>query len=429
MFILRSLLEPLQTKFKDIGERGTWFIYTLLSIILPFTASRASNVLRSLTTLFGFDISSRRFYIFMASRKLPWEALWPVVWRLIHSPATEGRILLAGDDSVNPKTGKEIFGCHYFFDHAAKQNQSDYAWAQNIVQLGLLKWVHGRFACLPLAWCFYRLRKDTKSGFKTKLEQMSDMVEKVVHCFKEPLLLITDSWFGNDGLFKPLRLRLGGRVHILSRLRTNANLFDVLIPRKKKGRGRPRKYGEKRGTAKTLSNRLKRHTNNYQIFLYGKTREVHATDRVLLLKTIKIPVRVVWVYYRTQWVALFTTDLTLTVEQIITYYGARWKIESGFKELKQEIGSQQTQTRVEPSVTNHLNFCMMAVTITWIYCSRLRHAPIRRHVVRGRDSFAFSDVRYLISEAIVQEDFCGVLNKLQKPEKNKFISTILKLVA
>jgi len=42
-------------------------------------------------------------------------------------------------------------------------------------------------------------------------------------------------------------------------------------------------------------------------------------------------------YRNTRWIALFSTDLTLSVKQIIEFYDARWKIESGFKELKQEI--------------------------------------------------------------------------------------------
>ncbi len=65
-------------------------------------------------------------------------------------------------------------------------------------------------------------------------------------------------------------------------------------------------------------------------------------------------------------VALFTTDLDLTVEQIIEYYGAHWKTEAGFKEIKQEIGSSKSQTRNYHAVINHPNFCMMAVTVTWI---------------------------------------------------------------
>jgi hypothetical protein len=32
---------------------------------------------------------------------------------------------------------------------------------------------------------------------------------------------------------------------------------------------------------------------------------------VVMLKRLRCPVRVVWVYRKTQWVALMTTDLTL----------------------------------------------------------------------------------------------------------------------
>ncbi len=80
-----------------------------------------------------------------------------------------------------------------------------------------------------------------------------------------------------------------------------------------------------------------------------------------MLKTLKCAVRVVWIYRKSRWVALFTTDQDLSVEQVIEYYGARWKIESGFKELKQDIGSTKSQTWNPHAVTNHLNFCMMAV--------------------------------------------------------------------
>jgi hypothetical protein len=70
--------------------------------------------------------------------------------RLIDSPETEGKILVGLDDSINTKVGKKIFGCEQVFDHAAKANQSDYPWAQNIVSVGLLKRVHARWACLFL---------------------------------------------------------------------------------------------------------------------------------------------------------------------------------------------------------------------------------------------------------------------------------------
>ncbi|MBL4903593.1 MAG: transposase [Desulfocapsa sp.] len=49
-------------------------------------------------------------------------------------------------------------------------------------------------------------------------------------------------------------------------------------------------------------------------------------------------------------------SLTLSIEQIIEYYGARWKIESGFKKIKQDIGSSKSQVRNADAVLNHLNF-------------------------------------------------------------------------
>ena len=74
---------------------------------------------------------------------------------MIPEPETNGRLIVALDDYINPKTGTKIFGCAKVFDHAAKQNQSQYPWAQNVVALGLLKVIKGRWACLPLSQRYY----------------------------------------------------------------------------------------------------------------------------------------------------------------------------------------------------------------------------------------------------------------------------------
>ena len=131
--------------------------------------------------------------------------------------------------------------------------------------------------------------------------------------------------------------------------------------------GRPRKYGRRLGSVDDCAAKLRENSQTYTVFLYGKKREVQAYSQAVMLKTMKCCVRVVWVYGKTRYVALMTTDMTLATEQIIEYYGARWKIESGFKEIKQEIGSSKSQVRNSESVLNHLNFCMMSTTLTWIY--------------------------------------------------------------
>ncbi len=443
MFILRNILSPLQAEFKHSRkgpERGTWFIYTLLAVITHFTSSRTSNLIRCLQTLFGLPVCPRRFYTFMASPKLPWQRLWTVLWSLIPQPTVNGRLLLALDDYINPKTGKKIFGCASFFNHAVKINQSKYSWSQNVVSIGLLKIVKGRWACLPLAFRFYHMKKTIQVGsvkingkpvpFQTKFEQAVEMLCKISAAFRDtPLLAVTDSWFGNDGLFKPMRKTVGRHCHILSRLRVNTSLFASPPKRRKQQRGRTKKYGRKMGCATTLAKRFINRATTYSINLYGKQRDVLAYDRIVMLKTLKCAVRVVWVYRKSRWVALFTTDLDLSVEQIIEYYGARWKIESGFKEIKQEIGSSKSQTWNPHAVSNHLNFCMMATTVTWIYADHLDHAPQRCYSVNNRKHFAFSDVRKLITQAALDKDFVAVCPKPGKPIQNSFITALLRMVA
>ena len=436
MLILHDILAKLKNEFAHFRkgeERGAWFVYSLVAIIIPFTSSKTSNLLRCLRSLFGFTgIGRKRYYTFMASPKIPWRRLWRSLWKMIPAPLTDGRLMLAIDDYINPKTGKKIFGCARVFDHAAKQNQSKYPWAQNIVAVGLLKIVKGRWACLPLNYRFYHLKKSIDSGieFKTKLEQAVDMVAEIAGTFGNVrILAVMDSWFGNNGLFKPLHNKLGECFDMISRLRSNSNVFQLPGPQLKKGPGRPRKYGKKLGSASSLAARFKPLASEYDVNLYGRTRTVVAYERVVMLKTLKCAVKVVWVYRKTQWVALFSTDLTFSVKQIIEYYGARWKIEAAFKELKQDIGSAETQTRQPNAVTNHLHFCMLAMSVVWIYACRLEKTPHRRHIVKGRAHFAFSDVRRLVAEAALDDNFAILCPAPRKSVVNSLVAVLLRMAA
>ena len=442
MPILPALATQFQSLFpaSDSGqERWRWFMLTLQAILVPITASRTSNLLRAIAALFGVEIAQSRYYTFMASVKLHWEPVWEVLWGAIPDPLTAGRLLFGLDDSTCPKTGRKVFGCQTTFDHAAKTNQSRYPWAQTIVTLGLLKVVKGRWCCLPLAFAFY-LRRVSLSAkcirvhgravmFQTKFAQAVQLVARVARFFPAAaILVIADSWFGNNGLLKPLRAVLGLRVHLLSRLRVNAVLHALPVATPGKA-GRPRKYGQRLGNTAQLAATLQASARTYTIKLYGGLRDVVAADRVVMLKTLRCPVRVVWVFRKTQWVALVTTDLTLTVEQIVEYYGARWKIEAGFREIKQEIGSAETQTRTPDAVTNHLNFCMAATAITWIYGAHLEKAPARRYATTKRIEYTFGDLRRSLAKDLGGRGFGMDCEADGKVTRNPLIAAVMALVA
>ena len=447
MFILRDLLPPLQQAFSNTQQgqqRQVWFIYTLLAVVIPFTSSITSNLLRALRTLFGMEIESQRFYTFMASTTLPWRALWKTLWGLIPDPTTSGRILMTLDDTISTKTGRKIFACGHFHDHAAKSNQTLYPWSQCIVAIGLLKQVKGRWASLPLDFRFYLMKKDVEANkrttkkrnkpvpFESKMEQAAVMLKGVFDFYKLPVLVITDSWFGNNGLWSRLDQGRNGDFHLLSRLRSNITLYEhtpVMPAGEKRRRGRPRKYGDRLGSVDQCAGPYRELAQTLSVFLYGKQRDVLAYSRTVMLKTMKRKVRVVWIFRKSSYVALVATDLSLSVEQMIEYYGARWKIEAGFKEIKKEIGSARSQTRDAHAVLNHLNFCMMAATLTWIYADRLQHEPDRKYKIRGRASFAFSDVRRIIAEEALNPDFQSICPSHVQSPQNSFVKTLLRMVA
>jgi hypothetical protein len=163
-------------------------------------------------------------------------------------------------------------------------------------------------------------------------------------------------------------------VHLLSRLRSNALLHALPTPTPGKA-GRPRKYGARLGNAADLAERMRPQALLYTLDVYGAMRTILAAEQVVMLRTLRCPVRAVWVYRKTQWVALMTTDVLLSIEQNVESYSARRKIGAGFRQIKQEIGSGDTQTRNPDAVNNHLHLCMEGTTITWIYAAHLKQAP------------------------------------------------------
>jgi hypothetical protein len=117
--ILPALVTQFQTLFPATRSgqgHARCFILTLQAILVPRTASRTSNLRRAIATLFVVTIARSRYYTFMASVKLPWVRFWEMLWRAIPSPVSDGRLLLAVDDSINAKSGRKAFACQRSFE-------------------------------------------------------------------------------------------------------------------------------------------------------------------------------------------------------------------------------------------------------------------------------------------------------------------------
>jgi hypothetical protein len=391
----------------------------VFSLILPYSDTDAMQVFieefskhlnGKPALLFTGDTTIKKFYNFLNSGKLPWDALWGFLAGIMGDPTVDGRLLIGLDDTTYGKTGKDIAGCASHFDYAAKKNFSKWIFGHCRVLAGLLLFGNGRWACLPFAQKLYMpLPKTVKSSaklphaewLKTK-SGIGELVIRLVQRFKRPVLIVCDSWFGTKPLLMEVRDKVAFGVHILSRLRISAILyyFPEIVSGK---RGRLPKFGRQLATVKFLSAQLRQSARSAIIHIYGKDRKVEFAELLCVSKAFGYQVKVVFVYYKGFAFPLVTTDITLTAEQMIEFYSARWNIESGFKEIKQDIGAIDSQCRKPLAVENHFDLCCFAMSLTWIYAFKLDHAPAQRHPGKRTWAFAFADIRPKISDALAME--------------------------
>jgi hypothetical protein len=70
-------------------------------------------------------------------------------------------------------------------------------------------------------------------AFRAKFEEAIDMLTRLASVFPTvPVLVVTDSAFGNNGLLKPLRQALGEPAHVLTRLRANKHTLRTATGRR-----------------------------------------------------------------------------------------------------------------------------------------------------------------------------------------------------
>jgi hypothetical protein len=78
---------------------------------------------------------------------------------------------------------------------------------------------------------------------------------------------------------------------------------------------------------------------------------------------------------------------------------------------------------------NHLRFSMMAISFVWIYASRRVKTPRRRHSVKGRKYFAFSDIRRIMAKAALDDNFGILFPVPRKSVVNSLVGTLLRMAA
>ncbi len=243
------------------------------------------------------------------------------------------------DDTLFHHSGRKVNGAGWWRDAVRSTGAKIvHAWGLNLVVLTLR--VNPPWGGEPLGLPI-NMRVHRKNG-PTLIELASQMLTEVALWLPQRRFMCCA-----DGFYASLAGKDIANTHIISRMRRDANIYDLLGKKRKKQRGRPRKKGRKLPAPEQMAKRI----HNFKLVKTcerGKSRKrLIYTRKVVWYRVSQKPVLLVISRDPTGKEKddfFFTTDLSLTAAEVISGFAGRWSIEDTFKNTKQFIGGQEPQT-------------------------------------------------------------------------------------
>jgi hypothetical protein len=258
------------------------------------------------------------------------------------------------DDSKVHRSSKDVWGSCTFHDYSARcPNRASTVRAHNWVVLGALLHNEDQPAWfLPQTGRLY-FRKSQLPTYPD-LEEFHTKCELAVELFRQQAAHVPGKHVGVfDGAFavgsvvQPLVLPPEGEVRIdfLTRLRRDARLHELPpAAGSSKRRGPKPKWGRRLPPPKQ-GGRWRVPWQEDKVFLYGRMRRVRLKEMVCLWRVLghEEPVKVVVAEvegYKKRF-HLVGSVLEWTGFQMLEVFGARYRQEDGFRDLKQRLGWEE----------------------------------------------------------------------------------------
>lgn len=317
-------------------------------------------------------------------REGSWEpdALWKLLTGLLVKVfAPQGILELDLDDTLFHRTGRKVAGAGWWRDAVrSTANKTVCAWGLNVVVLTLR--VNPPWGGEPLGLPIL-MRLHRKNG-----PSLHELAEEMCRQLTEWL---PDRTFRlhADGFYAPLAGPLSRQdpvwFHLVSRIRRDAKIFEPLRPtrRKKNKPGRP----PAKGPRLPAPQEMVRHVRAWRLVETterGKVRKrLVYTREILWRKVSKVPVLLVISRDpegKERDDFFFTTDRSLTGEQVIEGFCGRWSIEDTFRNTKQFVGGEELQSwkRLGPERAVMLSLWLGSVVWLWFL-----QQPDKIHKVTG----------------------------------------------
>jgi len=274
-------------------------------------------------------------------------------------------LVFALDDTLIPKYGKKIFGRGCHFDYSSNPNTPKFILGHDWVVIGLLYYwnLFSKWLCFPL-FAHLFIPKDTiqdASLYQSKISIAVEMISRVHVLLKQPFTLVADGLYAKTLL---VRACIDKGIPFISRIRSDAALYDFVDRSKFMNRGRPRRYGGRLDNPKILGENPEGF-KTVRLNLYGEVQKVTFKKVIALWKPAGGPIQVLIVRLNDlkSLSYFFSTDLSLSVERVLTLLAARWSIETLFSDLKEHLGMKDWQVRVQESVVRSVPLTCVATSL------------------------------------------------------------------
>ena len=295
--------------------------------------------------------------------------------------------VIAFDPSYISKSGKKTYGLDKYWSGVAKTTK-----------LGL---EIGGIAAIDIEnnTAFHLEAIQTPTHKKLKDNEMSllDWYAEILVQRKETLnsiskYIVADAYFSKKTFVDNMINKAG--MHVISRLRKDADLLYFYKGKPTGKKGRPKTYDGKINLKNIDKKRFECIEDNDDVTIYSS---------IIYSKGLKRKIKLVYVKLKknNKHLLYFATDIELEALQILDYYKKRFQIEFLYRDGKQHTGLNDCQARSENKLHFHFNASLTAINI-----AKIKHWLSVPKQERG--AFSMSNVKTMYHNILLLKRFINV---------------------
>ena len=410
-----EILEVLKSLLLLLGKSKLKNLSIIVCAMLSMSGNKTMLNISRWTTE---DLSYRSIQRFF-SENIPWLDLRLKLFMI--NLFTNQRLIFAVDETSVTKSGKSTYGIDLFFNSIYQKVMKSLCFScVSIIDIDKIK----SYPLLANQLVFTEQEKESsklkkekikeskgnkrgrKKGTKNSLKEtkltpsfrlLKEQLEKCVSVLKGKLSInhiVADSFYGN---LTVINICDELKLFLISKLKSNPAVYHKEV-QKYSGRGRPKVYGDKVDVKNLTYKYLVSHeskddivTLTYQLNCIHKQfkKEINL---VILIKENTKTNKIAKAFF-------FSTDLTLSANEIITFYSARFQIEFNFRDAKEFFGLEDFMNINQKNVDNAANLAFFMVTLSQILIQKFRISQ-NNNLLGIRDLISYQRAEVYISKTL-----------------------------